>query len=345
MSRQIWLAHDHMDRAEDFARDLAGGVTGKILHLTVDSWLDAPSREDFETTYYKTEGFLERGLAAAAKVYRICDDPANKTRIIRNFSDIETAQANGELALVLGNEGGKILGDNVELVDAWFRLGLRHVQFNWAMRNLIGASQSNENEPDQPGLTDFGREVVQRMNELGMVVDVSHSAPQTIKDILSITSKPILNSHSGSRVLADKQQNLWDEQIRDMADNGGVIGMHFCSRLVLGVNGVQSEIDDVVKQIRYVADKGGIDAVGLGPDWILGNPERDALYTRNTDQEDISWTRRLENSSEIGNLAPALEQAGFSESEIDKILGENMLRLLKDVLPGVARNPHLCASP
>lgn len=333
MSRPIWLAHDHMDRAEDFARDRSGGVTGKILHLTVDSWLDAPSREEFEATYYKTEGFLERGLAAAARVHRICDDPANRTRIVRNFSDIAQAESNGEIALILGNEGGKILGDDVDLVDAWFRIGLRHVQLNWAMRNLLGASQSNEDEPSQPGLTDFGRAVVQRMNELGMVVDVSHSAPQTIKDVLEITSKPILNSHSGSRVLANKQQNLWDDQIRDMANNGGVIAAHFCSRLVLGVNDQQAEIPDVVKQIRYLVDKGGIDVVGLGPDWILGNPERDALYTRNTDQEDITWTLGLEDSSKIGNLIPALESGGFSEDQIDRILGGNMQRLLKETLP------------
>ncbi len=333
MTGLIFLAHDHMDRVEDFARDRKGGVTGKILHLTVDSWFDAPTREEYEANYYRTDGFLERGLAAAAKVHRICDDAANKTRIVRNFSDIAEAEANDELALILGNEGGKILGEDVDLVDAWFRIGLRHVQLNWAMRNLLGASQSNEEEPDQPGLTDHGRVVVQRMNELGMMVDVSHSAPQTIKDVMEVTTKPILNSHSGSRVLANKQQNLWDDQIRDMADNGGVIAVHFCSRLVLGVNDRQAEIPDVVKQIRYLVDKGGIDVVGLGPDWILGNPERDALYTRNTDQEDITWTSGLESSAEIGNLIPALETGGFSDDEVDRILGGNMLRLFKETLP------------
>jgi membrane dipeptidase len=334
MTGPVYIAHDHMDRAEDLARDRVGGIAGKILHLTVDSWIEAPTREQYEAAYYSYDGFLERGLAAAARVHAIAADPANRTRIVHTFGDLAAARRAGQLAIILGNEGGKILGADVSLVEAWWWMGLRHVQFNWAMRNLIGACQSNETEPDQPGLTEFGEQVVARMNELGMVVDVSHSAPQTIKDVLRVTKKPILNSHSGSRVLADKAQNLWDDQIKDIAENGGVVAAHFCSRLVLGVNDKQSAIPDVIRQIRYLVDKGGIDIVGLGPDWVLGNPERDRNYTRNTNQLDITWTKGLEHSGEMPNLIPALEKAKFTGGQIDQILGGNMLRLFKDVLPG-----------
>jgi membrane dipeptidase len=333
MTGPIYLAHDHMGRAGDFAQDIEGGVSGKILHLTIDSWIDAPTREHYEAAYYSYDGYLERGLAAASSVLDIALDSSNRVRIVRTKRDLRAAQENGELAVILGNEGGKILGADLSLVDAWWQIGLRHVQFNWAMRNLIGASQSNEIEPDRPGLTAFGADVVKRMNERGMIVDVSHSAATTISDVLRVTDRPILNSHSGSREIADKQQNLWDDQIRDMAENGGVIGVHFCSRLVLGVNGKQAEIPDVVRQIRYLVDKGGIDVVGLGPDWVLGDPERDVKYLKNTDQTDIRWTRGLESSAEMQNLVPALEQDGFTTAEIDKILGGNLLRLFKDVLP------------
>ena len=134
-------------------------------------------------------------------------------------------------------------------------------------------------------------------------------------------------------MLANKLQNLWDEQVRAMADNGGVIGVHFCSRLVLGTDDRQSEIPDVIRQIKYLVDIGGIDVVGLGPDWVLGNPERDRNYLRNTGQETISWTKGLDHSGEMPNLLPALEKAGFTGSEVDKIVGGNLLRLFKDVLP------------
>ncbi len=329
----IYLAHDHMDRPEDFSRDLAGGVTGKILHLVVDSWFDAPTREEYEASYYGNDGFLERGLVAVARALEHEREPANRVRAIRGFGDLARARDHNELALILGTEGGKLIQKDLGLLRAFFELGLRHIQFNWAMRNQISASQANEDETDQPGLTEFGRSVVSAMNELGMIVDVSHSSPATIRDVIDTTAKPILNSHSGSRELAPKLQNLWDDQIRAMAGNGGVIGVHFCSRLVLGVDDRQSEIEDVVRQIRYLVDVGGIDVVGLGPDFVLGNAERDFRYKRNTDQGSISWTRGLETSAEITNLFPALESAGFTAGEIDKIAGGNLLRLFEDVLP------------
>jgi membrane dipeptidase len=323
-----------MQRAEDFAQDRAGGVSGKILHLTVDSWIEAPTRQQYEAAYYGCDGYLQRGLAAAARVLNIAAGPENRTRIVRTSGDLERAHRDGELAIILGNEGGKIVEESLGLLEAWWHLGLRHIQLNWAMRNQIGSAQSNEDEKPASGLTKFGFELVERMNELGMIVDVSHSSPQTIKDVLRITKRPVLNSHSGSRVLADKPQNLWDEQLQDMAENGGVVAIHFCSRLVLGANDRQAGIPDVARQIRYCVDKAGIDTVGLGPDWVLGDPERDRNYLRNTNQESISWTKGLESSAEMPNLLPALEKAKFKPSEIEKLLGGNMLRLFREVLPG-----------
>lgn len=331
---RVYLAHDHMQRAEDFARDRAGGVSGKILHLTVDSWIEAPTREQYEAAYYPYAGYLQRGLEATVRVMRIASRPENKVRIVLTNGDLEAANRRGELAIILGNEGGKIVEESLGVVEAWWQLGLRHLQFNWAMRNQIGAAQTNENEKPAAGLTAFGFQLVERMNELGMIVDVSHSSPQTIKDVLRTTKKPVLNSHSGSRVLANKQQNLWDRQLKDMAKNGGVVAMHFCSRLVLGVNDRQSEVADVVRQIRYCVDKAGVETVGLGPDWVLGDPERDRNYLRNTNQQSISWTTGLESSAELPNLLPALEKAKFKPSEIEKILGGNMLRLFRETLPG-----------
>src|SRR3972149_981472 len=87
----MYLAHDHMDRAEDFARDIAGGVTGKILHLLVDSWIDAPTRQGYEASYYGSRGFLQRGLAAITKALAIADEPANRVRIVRSPADLDAA--------------------------------------------------------------------------------------------------------------------------------------------------------------------------------------------------------------------------------------------------------------
>jgi len=330
----VYLAHDHMQRVEDYRRDKHGGVSGKIVHLTIDSWIDAPTQEEYDAAYDSYAGFHDRGFKALSQLRDIATDPNNGVRIVEQYRDLEAAYSLGQLAVIAGNEGGKILGSDADSIIAWFDLGLRHVQFNWAMPNRLGASQDLENDPDQPGLTEFGRTAVQIMNEKNMIVDVSHSAPQTIIDALETTTKPLLNSHSGARAIADKPQNLFDDQIRSMADNGGVIGIHFCSRLVLGVNGVQAVIDDVIKQILYVSNIGGIDVVGLGPDWMLGDPFRDPLYLRNTNQEDLTWTSGLENSAELSNLWGPLAEAGFTNNEIEKIAGGNLLRMFKAVLPG-----------
>jgi len=323
-----------MQRGEDYLRDLDGGISGKIVHLTVDSWIDAPTQEEYDAAYDSYDGYRDRGLGALTNLHAVAGDPINKVRVVREFGDLELARQEGKMAVIAGNEGGKILGSDPTLLDAWFPMGLRHVQFNWAMPNRLGASQDQENDPAQPGLTDFGRQTIEGMNERGMIIDVSHSAPQTILDALETTTKPILNSHSGGRSIADKPQNLWDDQIRAMGNNGGVIGMHFCSRLVLGVNDKQAEIEDVVKQIRYVADVGGIDVVGLGPDWVLGDAARDVPNMRNTGQTGITWTKGLEDSSEMPNLWDPLVGGGFTAAEIEKIAGGNMLRLFKDVLSG-----------
>ena len=202
----VYLAHDHMQRPEDYLRDLEGGVSGKIVHLTVDAWIDAPSQEEYDHAYHSYNGFRDRGLAALPNLHGIAGDPANKVMVIREFADLEKARSAGHLAVIAGNEGGKILGSDPSLIDAWFPMGLRHVQFNWAMANRLGASQTEEDDPAKPGLTEFGRLTVKAMNERGMIVDVSHSAPQTILDALETTSKPILNSHSGGRAIANKSR-------------------------------------------------------------------------------------------------------------------------------------------
>ena len=139
-----------MQRPEDYLRDLEGGVAGKIVHLTVDSWFGATTQDEYDHSYHGYDGFRDRGLSALTNLHGIASDPANKIKVVRDFADLETARSAGPLAVIDGNEGGKILGSNPSLLDAWFPIGLRHVQFNWAMANKLGASQSEEEDPAQP---------------------------------------------------------------------------------------------------------------------------------------------------------------------------------------------------
>ena len=327
----IYLAHDHMSRYEDFLQDIRGGVSGKILHLTVDGWIDAPTKSLYKKTYNTYEGYFERYISALDKLEKYINSHSDLFKIIKNYSDLIQAQIENKLAIILGNEGGKIVGENLENFDYLYKRGLRHIQFNWSMKNNLSASQEDENLDTDTGLTQSGKILVEKMNESGMIIDISHSSPKTIKEVLEITTKPILNSHSGSRFLANKKQNLWDYQIKELSKNNGILAIHFCSRLVLGTNDKQANIIDVVKQIKYVKNIGGIDIIALGPDWILGDKERDKRYTYNTNQENITWTKNLENSNNIRNIIKPLKLDGFTENEIDSSLYRNMERFSRSV--------------
>lgn len=329
----IYIAHDHMNRYEDFIQDIGGGVKGKILHLTLDGWIDAPNKSSYVNTYDNYEGFYERYISALNDLDEILKKNLDKFKLVRTYSDLSNALVQGKFSIILGNEGGKIVGVNAENLEELFSRGIRHMQLNWSMKNRLSASQGEENTLSDSGLSHIGEELVEKMNNLGIIVDVSHSSPKTITRVLDISSKPILNSHSGSRFIANKQQNLWDHQIKNLSDNDGILAVHFCSRLVLGENDKQSKIEDVITQIKYVKNIGGIDMIALGPDWILGNEERDSKYTYNTDQKNITWTKNLENSSCIKNIIDPLLKSGFKEREIESILYLNLDRFFKVVLP------------
>ena len=140
----IYLAHDHMDRLEDLKRDHGAGVSGKILHMLVDAWIDAPTREQFEASYFGYDGFTERGVEAVAKQLRHERENPDWLMIVRTTADLRDARAQGLFGLILGTEGGKLIGDSLSQLDAFHELGMRHIQFNWSMRNKISASQENE---------------------------------------------------------------------------------------------------------------------------------------------------------------------------------------------------------
>ncbi len=103
----VYLAHDHMDREEDFARDLAGGVAGRILHLTVDVWLDAPTREEYEASYYGDDGHFQRGLSAVSAALALESSSESCVRVVRTPGDLDVARDRGELALVLASRAAR----------------------------------------------------------------------------------------------------------------------------------------------------------------------------------------------------------------------------------------------
>ena len=324
----VVLAHDHMVRAEDLRRDIAGGVTAKVVQATVSGRAFSDSRAEFERSLYSTEGFMRDAMEAYDEIFATIETMPDEVFVVRCAADIAEAKRTGRLGLILGAEGAKLLEGSVAALRIFYRLGMRHLQLHWATRNQVGTAQS---DTDEPGLTEFGREVVAETNALGMLLDVSHSSPATIADVLAITDRPVINSHTGARELNPRStQLLWDYQIKDLADNGGVAAIHFCTQVLLS-EGRQATIDDVLTHIDYLVDAGGIESVGLGPDYLLDGTQRtrNVSFNQRIAEDDFTWTKDFEDTSTLPNVTVALLERGYTEDETLKILGGNMLRVIE----------------
>jgi len=216
--------------------------------------------------------------------------------------------------VLLTIEGGEPLGGSLRVLRSLFQLGIRGLTLTWNNRNELGDGCAEE--PQGQGLSKFGKSVVKEMNKLGMVVDVSHLAENGFWDVLDITSQPIIASHSCCQSICHHPRNLSDQQLKALAENGGLIGINFYPAF-LKDEPCYATIDDVVKHIIYAAEIIGTEHVGIGSDF-------DGI-----DQV----PQGLEDVTKIPGLIIKLEKAGFSSKEIANIMGNNYLRVLKKVLP------------
>jgi membrane dipeptidase len=330
----ILLAHDHKVTLDDFRADHRGGVTAKVVQAVVDARV-FESRPVYEGSLYSFDGFLRDAMTAYDWLLSTVEANPSELLVVRTAEDIRTAKETGKLGLILGSEGAKHLEGSAAVLRNLFRLGVRQVQLHWAIRNQLGTAQS---DLDEPGLTDFGRQVISEMNRLGMLIDVSHSSPASIEDALATTTKPVINSHTGARDLNPVSgQLLWDDEIKALADNGGVACIHFNTSVLIGRQTTRlSTVEDVLSHIEHVVEVGGIECVGLGPDFIPGGkPGERIRFNQRIPPEFWRWTAELDSSQLLPNLTIALVERGYSDSDILKILGGNLMRVLSEVLPSL----------
>jgi len=216
--------------------------------------------------------------------------------------------------ILLTIEGGDCLGGSIRILRNLFNLGIRCLTLTWNNRNELGDGCGEE--PHGSGLSQFGKNVVKEMNNLGMLVDVSHLAEKGFWDVLDTTGKPIIASHSCCKSICNHPRNLSDLQLKALAQNDGLIGINFYPPF-LKDKPQEVTIDDIVKHIVYASEVMGPEHVGLGSDF-------DGI-----DQV----PQGLEDVSKLPFLIEKLERVGFSSKEIANIMGYNYLRVLKKVLP------------
>lgn len=232
---------------------------------------------------------------------------------VKSKEDIITIEKEKKVGCLLTIENGRAIEDKLENVDYFYDKGVKVMSITWNEDNLLGCGALTKQDN---GLTPLGKEYIQKLNEKKMIVDVSHSSEKTFWDAMRINEGPIVATHSCCYSLCQHPRNLKDEQIKQIAKSDGIVGVCYCTNF-LSKTGIAST-KEIAKHIAYIANLVGIDYVGVGSDF-------DGL-----DEEEIPTD--LKNIGQIENLVQELRGIGFHESEIEKIMGRNWIRVLENFL-------------
>jgi membrane dipeptidase len=259
----------------------------------------------------------------------------------RRVEDILAAHRNGDLAFVMGTESAGMIGNQLDRIDVLYGLGIRQMGLVYSDSNTLGTGQK---EARDGGLTDFGRRAVERMNALGVLIDVSHASDQTPLDAIEASSRPIAITHAGARAVWPIPRMKSDDVLRACAARGGVLGIEAAPHTTISYDHRAQSIDSVMDHFTYAVDLMGIDHVAFGPDTLYGdhrgfqNAISDVIGSATVfDSGDLEWEHvthvdGLENPSEnFRNIAGWLVGHGYSDSEIQAVMGGNILRLLNEV--------------
>lgn len=263
----------------------------------------------------------------------------NKDVIARalSYEDIEKNRSEGKMSALLTVEEGGVCGGNPEKLRRLYGQGVRMMTLTWNYPNELGcpnldkrrgerareaggrAALSYLNTPNTAdGLTETGIVFVREMERLGMIVDVSHLSDAGFYDVLAHTKKPFVASHSNARAVCPCVRNLTDDMIRLLAGRGGVMGLNFCADFLTQIPAGEKNpgtIAAIVEHARHIAAVGGMECLALGSDF-----------------DGIDTHAELTGADRMERLTDALKGAGFSEGQLDKILGGNVLRVYREVL-------------
>jgi membrane dipeptidase len=253
--------------------------------------------------------------------------------ICKNYHDIERTRRQSKVALLITMEGVEPLGTDLNLLRIFYELGVRAIGLTHARSNAAGhggifASSGSS----QQGLTDFGRDLVRECERLGVIIDLAHINPAGFNDILSITTKPPIVSHTNVRRYFDIERNISDDQIKMIGERDGVVGIN---SVLVSPRGQESTLDRYVDHIEHVANLIGIDGVGIGFDFfefIYSQWPESARKELSEKLTTPQFIPNLRNHSHARNLTYKLIERGFSDQQIKKILRGNWLRIFKECL-------------
>jgi len=291
-------------------------------------------------------------------VYEWANRAPNRMTIVRTPAELKQAIKDNRLAAMLGVEGGHMIEDKIENLDALYVRGVRYMTLTWNNSTSWATSAADETTKGDSlahkGLTDFGKKVVERMNELGMLIDISHNGEQTFWDVIKLTKKPIIASHSCVWTLCHHRRNLKDDQIKAIAKNGGVIHLNFYAGFLdstyekkaaqllakhkpeidsLVARGTQPDYAGIMTMEKYKEETNAIrpplslllDHIDyivrlVGVDFVGLGSDFDGIE---------AGPKELNGVQDFPLITKALLDRGYGKKDIRKILGENFLRVFK----------------
>jgi membrane dipeptidase len=314
----------------------------------VDSWLEKAI----------TDGYFERmkqGGVTASNITVPYSVHANTGQAIRELTehrkwlerspelaihvtraeDIERAKLEGRAGVIFGPQNAAFLEENLELLQFFYDLGVRMMQLTYSMRNFIGDGCF---ERANAGLSNFGVDLVGAMNEIGIVIDVSHCGHRTTSEAIELSNEPVVFSHAGVRSVFEHVRNKTDDEIKALAEKGGVIGITpYIAFLAEWQTGPRPTLDLMFDHVDYAVKLVGADHVGIGSDVNDRNETRRAWYIREFPDRlgktyFGDYPEGFEHSvAYFPNITRGLVARGYSDQEILKILGGNFLRVFRRV--------------
>ena len=332
----------------DLPRLVESGITAQFM----SAWVDSP--------YAKTPGAsYARALQYVDVIHAFVKRHPERLTFATTAAEVRRAKQDGKVAVFIGLEGGHAIEGSLERLRDLYGRGVRYMTLTWNNGNTWAGSSIGVDGSRQGGLTDFGRTVIREMNRLGMLVDLSHVSDSTFFDAIAASSAPIIASHSSARALNDVPRNLSDDQLRAVAKNGGVVNVNFYSRFLdpefrsrvdaldatiaaerraaraapgTDTATVMTRIDArrdsvfaaipptpfhvLIDHFDHIAKVAGVDHVGIGSDF-------DGVSALPSGMEDVTRLPRI---------AQALLNRGYSDANVAKMLGGNMMRVMSVVL-------------
>lgn len=233
-----------------------------------------------------------------------------------NYTDLCSNSAQGKISAFLTIEDGFAAFGKLENIKRFYDLGVRLISLTWNEANCFGYPNSSDPNVMSRGLTDFGKEAVAYMNELGILVDVSHLSDGGFQDVAELSKKPFVASHSNCRALSPHRRNLTDDMLRVLADHGGVAGINFGPEfLSADPSSEDSRIEDMCRHLQHMVRVGGEDCAALGSDF-----------------DGIGGNLELGDCGRMQTLFQALDTYGFREGLIEKIAYRNVERVIRDAM-------------